>query len=67
MIQLAALCKVPDLKRCGYQRVLGPLLRDLRILEEDSVFIECLGRSVRGTVLCVVSDNLAAHSLAGFM
>lgn len=67
VIQLAALCKVPDLKGSGYQGVLGPLLRDLRILEEDGVFIECLGQSVCGTVLCVVSDNLAAHSLAGFM
>lgn len=66
IIQLAALCKVPDLQRCGYDRVLCPLLRDLRILE-DGVFIESLGQSIRGTVSCVVSDNLAAHSLAGFM
>lgn len=66
VIQLAALCKVPDLQRCGYQRAFGPLLQDLKTLEQDGVFIECLGKSVQGTVLCVVSDNLAAHSLAGF-
>lgn len=67
VIQLAALCKVSDLQRCGYERVLCPLLQDLCTLEQDVVFIECLGQSVRGTVLCVVSDNLAAHSPAGFM
>lgn len=67
VIKLAALCKVSDLQRCCYERVLCPLLQDLCTLEQDGVFIECLGQSVRGTVLCVVSDNLAAHSLAGFM
>lgn len=67
VIQLAALCKVPDIERCGYQRALKPLLNDLCTLEKDGVFIECLGESVRGTVSCVVSDNLAAHALAGFM
>ena len=66
VIQLAALCKVPDIQRCGYQRALGPLLQDISTLEQDGVFIECLGESVRGTVSCVVSDNLAAHALAGF-
>lgn len=66
VIQLAALCKVPDLQRCGYQRAFGPLLQDLKTLEQDGVFIECLGKSLQGAVLCIVSDNLAAHSLAGF-
>lgn len=67
VIQLAVLCKVPDLQRCGYDRVLGPLLRDICTLERDGVFIESLGQSVKSTVLCVVSDNLAAHGLAGFL
>jgi len=67
VIQLAVLCKSPDLQRCGYERVLGPLLHDLRTLEEDCVFIESIPQSIQGTVLCVASDNLAAHSLAGFV
>lgn len=67
VIQLAALCKVPDLHSCGYQRALSPLLQDLRCLEHDGVFIESLGQSVQGTVSVVVADNLAAHSLAGFV
>lgn len=65
VIQLAALCKVPDLHNCGYQSALSPLLQDLRCPEHDGVFIESLGQSVQGTVSVVVADNLAAHSLAG--
>lgn len=66
VIQLAALCKVSDIQMFGYERALGPLLRDLHTLEQDGVFIESIGKAVRGTVMCVVSDNLAAHTLAGF-
>ncbi|KAG9278069.1 hypothetical protein AMEX_G5864 [Astyanax mexicanus] len=66
VIQLATLCKVSDIQKFGYERVLAPLLKDLCTLEEDGVFIESIGKAVRGTVMCVVSDNLAAHSLAGF-
>ena len=67
MIQLAALCKVVDIQTFGYEKALGPLLRDLRTLEQDGVFIEFIGKVVQGTVMCVVSDNLAAHDLAGFL
>ena len=66
VIQLAALCKVTDVQKFGYERALGPLLRDIQTLERDGVFIESIGKAVRGTVMCVVSDNLAAHALAGF-
>ena len=66
VLQLAALCKVPDVQRVGYERMFGPLLRDIQTLEQDGVFIESIGKAVKGTVLCVVADNLAAHGLAGF-
>lgn len=67
VIQLAALCKVPDVERFGYEKTLGPLLGELCTLERDGVFIESIGQVVKGTVMCVVSDNLAAHCFAGFM
>nr|XP_023651449.1 uncharacterized protein LOC111835405 isoform X2 [Paramormyrops kingsleyae] len=67
VIQLALLCKVPDLQKCGYESVLSPLLKDLSTLEQDGIFIETLGHCVRGTVFCVAADNLAAHGLAGFV
>ena len=59
VIQLAVLCKVPDLQSFGYERVLGPLVQDIRTLEQEGVFIESLGQSVQGTLLCVAADNLA--------
>lgn len=31
------------------------------------MFIEALGKCIKGTVLCLVADNLAAHALAGFV
>lgn len=67
VIQLALLCKVSDVQKCGYESVLSPLLKDLKTLEQDGVFIESLGQCIRGTVLFVAADNLAAHGLAGFV
>lgn len=67
VIQLAVLCKVPDVQKCGYESVLGPLMQDICTLEQDGVFIESLGQSFKGTVLFVAADNLAAHGLAGFV
>lgn len=65
-IQLALLCNTSTIKQCGYERVLQPLIHDLVSLEQHGVYVEQLGASVKGTVLCVAADNLAAHSLAGF-
>lgn len=67
VVQLALLCKVSDVQRCGYESILSPLLKDLQTLEQDGIFIETLGPRVQGTVLCVAADNLAAHGLAGFV
>lgn len=54
VIQLAALCKVSDIQRCGYERALAPLLQDLCTLAQDGVFIECLGQSVWGCFMCCI-------------
>lgn len=66
-IYLAILCKADDVKHYGYPTVLEPLLRDLKCLEDDGVFVPSLGKVVKGTVFSVVADNLAAHSIAGFV
>lgn len=65
-IQLALLCNTQTVKKCGYDKVMQPLIHDLVSLEKQGVYIEQLGTSVKGTVFCVAADNLAAHSLAGF-
>lgn len=66
-INLAVLCKSNDVRTFGYQKVLGPLLRDIAELEQDGIFIPSLGKNVKGSVICVIADNLGAHSLAGFV
>lgn len=66
-IYLAALIRSSDLKCYGYEKVLKPLIDDLVILEESGIFLSKLGRTVKGTVHCVVADNLGAHSIAGFV
>lgn len=65
-IYLAALCKSQDIKTFGYGPIVQPLLRDLQLLEKEGIYIDRLGTSVRGTVLYISSDNLGAHSFAGF-
>lgn len=66
-IYLAVLAKADDVKKFGYSAVLGPLLKDLKSLEEDGIFVPHLGRVVKGTVFSVIADNLGAHSLGGFV
>ncbi|KAL1273015.1 hypothetical protein QQF64_028877 [Cirrhinus molitorella] len=65
-VQLALLCNTETVKECGYDKILYPLLSDLASLEQHGVYIERLGKSVKGSVLFVAADNLGAHSLAGF-
>lgn len=66
-IYLAILCKANDIKEFGYSAVLEPLLKDLASLEEEGLYVPSLGTRVKGTVYCVVADNLGAHSIGGFV
>lgn len=65
-IFLTILCKSVHVKIYGYDKVLEPLLQDLKNLEDHGVYVPLLGKSLRGTVQCVLADNLGAHSIAGF-
>lgn len=47
-------------------KVLSPLLKDIAILEHDGVYISSVGQHVKGSVFCVVADNLGAHSICRF-
>lgn len=49
-IYLAVLCKSNDVKTYGYGKVLEPLLRDPRTLEELGVYAPLVGVYVKGTV-----------------
>lgn len=54
------------MNKFGYNRILHPLLQDMKTLEQEGVFIPLLGRCLKGTIQLVEADNLGAHSLAGF-
>lgn len=66
-INLAALINSNDVKQYGYEKVLEPLLDDLVTLEQHGVYVSKLGKTLKGTVQCIVADNLGAHSIAGFV
>lgn len=66
-IHLAALINSNDVKVYGYDKVLEPLTSDLITLEQNGIFVSKLGKTLKGTVQCVVADNLGAHSIAGFV
>lgn len=66
-IYLALLCKSNDVKTYGNKKILEPLLHDIIILEQHGLFIPHFGTLIKGTVQCVVADNLGAHGLAGFV
>lgn len=65
-IYLATLCYSSDVKLFGYERILEPLVKDIELLENQGVYVQRLGASVTGTIQYVSSDNLGAHSIAGF-
>lgn len=65
-IQLAVLCKTSVVKEHVYGKILHLLIQDLVTLEEQGLYLQQLGASIKGTVLYVAVDNLAAHFLAGF-
>lgn len=53
-IQLALLCKASAVKQYGYEKILHPLLQDLKMLEKHGVFVEQLGECLKGTVLIIL-------------
>lgn len=65
-IFLACLCNSNDVKNYGYDAIFQPLIRDIQVLEEEGLYVQKLGTSVKGSVLYVSADNLGAHSVAGF-
>lgn len=66
-IFLAILCKTTYVKSFGYEKIFEPLLRDLRSLEVDGIFVPQLNKTLKGTVQTIVADNLGAHGIAGFV
>ena len=64
-LQLVLLCKEKDLKTFGWEKVLAPLIQDLKEIESAGVtiFDDVVAK---GSVVCVCGDNLGSHSIGGF-
>ena len=66
-IHLAALFYVEDLKKYGFEKILKPLLTDLKQLETNGIKLPFFDEPLFGTVIQVTGDNLALNSLLGFV
>ena len=66
---LVALCRAKLLKKYGFEGILQPLIEDLQRLENEGVTVEKDGQQVnlKGTVVATCCDNLASHSIGGFI
>ena len=69
MIQLVLLCKTKHIKQYGMPAILEPLIRDLITLEDIGLtIVKDDGQHIfRGSISVVIGDNLASHSIGGFM
>ena len=67
-IYLLALCFTTAVKRCSFAEVLKPVVNDLTTLSQEGVTIQRPDGSVtlKGALVAVVADNLAAHAVGGF-
>ncbi len=68
LIQLAGLAKSMDAKSFGLQRLLDPIIAEIKILERTGITIEFENQvhTFRGTVAFYSADNLGAHDIGGF-
>ena len=63
-IQLVLLCLERDCKWFGPDTVFDTLMSDLGDLETTGICVE--GKTFRGSIACVIGDNLGSHYLGGF-
>ena len=64
-IHLVALAFNRDVKNFGFDQILAPFIRDLKILETKG--LEIKGYVFKGTLLTCIGDNLGAHEIGGFI
>lgn len=67
-VQLVLLCKSKYVKKYGFASVLEPFITDVKKLETEGEIFEtkCGPVNLKGSILCCIADNLAAHSIGGF-
>lgn len=67
MIQLVALCRSRDMKYFGIEKILQPMMQDLKVLETEGVSVPGVPKTFRGTIAFVAADNLGSHMIGGFL
>lgn len=65
-MQLVLLCKEQDFKTFGHDLVFGPLIRDLKDMEDNGIILED-GTVFRGGLCAIAGDNLGSHNIGGFV
>lgn len=63
-IQLVLLCTEKDCKYFGVDNIFSELVSDLCELEEKGISFE--DKIYRGTVTCIMGDNLGSQKIGGF-
>lgn len=66
-IYLVALSYEAHVKKYGFSKFLGRLIRDLKVLEHEGIFINDATGIVKGYVIAMVGDNLGSHQIGGFV
>jgi len=66
-IHLLALFHTEDVKKYGFDLILQPLVRDLKVLECTGIEVPFSDEPVYGTIAQVTGDNLGLHTLLGYV
>ena len=66
-IHLCALFHAQDIKTCGFDTILQPIISDLKVLETDGIKVPMFKNPVHGSIAQVTGDNLGIHGLFGFV
>ncbi|XP_070526491.1 uncharacterized protein [Cardiocondyla obscurior] len=61
-IKLVALCKESDFE---HETVYGKIVTDIKKLEKEGTEID--GKNIKGSLVCIIGDNLGSHELGGFV
>lgn len=67
-IHLALLARTQPVKNYGLEKILEPLIADLKVLESDGICVQSCDSEyrVRGSLATISADNLGSHQVGGF-
>jgi hypothetical protein len=65
-MQLVLICREADQKTFGWEKILSPLIQDLKKIESDviNIFDDV---TAKGSIVSLVGENLGSHGVGGFV